>query len=226
MPFLASNRSLLDAFRAGEPTALKEVYVRYAPGLSQSLRSAMPAGHAYGGFSFAGLNSPLELADALQEVFARAFSERSRLAYDGLSSYGAYLAGIGRNVVVDHLRRRGASRALAVELSGQAQTEPPVDSPEVAWEQAEAQRLVARFEATLNDRDRVVYQCRFKDGLTQQECAGQLKLTRIQVRRTEAKLRGQLLELLKTGGYLENAAPRAWGLAPRIVALFSRQRDP
>lgn len=226
MPLLASNRKLLDAFRRGDPAALRDVYLYYAPGLSRSLRSAMSFEGGSGTESFNGFVLPFELADGLQEVFARAFTDRARLSYDGLSPYGAFLAGIARNLVVDHVRRRAAGRAVAVGFAGQVAVQRPADAPDVASEEAEARRLLATFEAGLEPADAGLYRCRFGDGQTQEAAAVALGLTRIQVRRSEAKLRKRLLEFLKDRGYLENSAPRAWGLAPELLARIRRRQAP
>jgi hypothetical protein len=54
-----------------------------------------------------------QLEDLVQEVFTKAFSERARLAYDGLRDYGPFLFTIARNVVIDWARKNG--REIPVE---------------------------------------------------------------------------------------------------------------
>ena len=205
--------------------ALEEIYTHYAPALARTLR---------GGFAFdwdgkqglfRGYGLPFELADALQEVFARAFSEASRLGYDGLNPFAAYLAGIAHNIAVDHLRKR---RTAAAALGTLSESFGPESSPapDIAAEEAEAGRLLTSFVTTLDERERPLYQARFIDRLTQDAAASALGLSRIQVRRAELKLRRALLEHLKRNGYLEDTRITGWGLAESRPALPGRRRDP
>ncbi len=48
-----------------------------------------------------------ELEDLIQEVFVRAFSEKGRLAYDGLRDYEPYICTIARNLLIDRARKQG-----------------------------------------------------------------------------------------------------------------------
>lgn len=213
MPYLTSNRRLLDEFRRGEPRALREVYLYYAPTVARALRAER-------------FKAPLELADGLQEVFARAFADRARLGYDGISPYGAYLCAIARHVAIDAVRRRSASHAAAAELAEVSELAPASEGPDVLSEEAEARRLVEVFEERLSAKDRLLFNCRFRDGQTQEGAAEALGLTRIQVRRAEARLRAELLEYLKSSGYLEHAAPPTGGLVPLSGAPLRRRRTP
>lgn len=212
MSYLASNRQLLDGFRAGAPQALREVYAHYAPELARALPGKLSE-----------LARPIELADALQETFTRAFSQKARLGYDGLKPYAAYLLGIARNVIVDNLRRRQLTQAVLAEVSASGPDAEPPPSPELAAEHAEAGRVVDNFVTSLNGTDRALYQARFADGKTQAEAAAALGLTRIRVRRAELRLRKRLLEHLKTAGYLEDIKMEGWA-AVRLDAADPRRR--
>ncbi|NJK45534.1 MAG: sigma-70 family RNA polymerase sigma factor [Pleurocapsa sp. SU_196_0] len=46
-----------------------------------------------------GVSTSDDLADAIQEVFSRAFSREARLAYDPTRDYAPYLCMVARNVV-------------------------------------------------------------------------------------------------------------------------------
>ena len=209
MPYLASQRELLLRFRAGDVQALREVYVHYAPDLARFLSTGLLARQA----------KPLELADATQEVFARAFSERARLGYDGLQPYGAYLAGIARNVVVDQARRVQRTE----QSSAPADSVEPV-SPELAAEEAEAARLVGAYVDGLAPAARALYQARFVEARSQDDAAVQLGLSRIQLRRAELKVRKGLLEHLKRNGYLLGVRMEGWGVRQQPTAESGRQR--
>lgn len=198
MPYLPSNRELLQRFRAGERGALHDIYLHYARELARFMAAGV-----------GGLR-PSELADAVQEVFARAFAERSRLAYDGLQPYGAYLAGIGRNVLIEQLRRNRTSEAGDPAGADSANEQ---QSPEQAAEEGEAAQLLKSYLAGLDPAGRALYQARFVNALTQVQAAEQLELSRIQVRRAELKLRKGLLEHLKRHGYLRGVRMEGWGVA-------------
>src|SRR5574341_691980 len=90
------DRSFLDAFRRGDRAALAAVYEHYVAGVSAILRHGFAFSSGGARTRFHGYRSQFELEDILQEVFSRAFSERARLAWDGLTPYESYLAGIAR----------------------------------------------------------------------------------------------------------------------------------
>lgn len=214
MPYLPSHRALLDRYRLGQPAALHEVYVHYAPGLARSLRAGFALDMQGRGGQFPGYGLPLELADALQETFTRAFAESTRLAYDGLNPFGAWLMGIAHNMVVDHLRRRQTADAALQTLSecGEWQVNC-TPAPDIAAEENEAGRLLEAFRSTLEARDHALFAARYERRLTQEEAARSLGLTRIQVRRAELKLRQKLLEHLKCNGFLQQTRITGWTLA-------------
>lgn len=213
MPYLPSNRALLDRYRQGQPAALEEVYVHYSPGLARSLRAGFVFEmHGQRG-QFGGYGLPLELADALQETFTRAFAEQTRLAYDGLNPFGAWLMGIAHNLVVDHIRRRQTGDAALQTLSASGEWQVNcTPAPDVAAEENEAGRLLATFRSTLEARDHALFAARYETRLTQEETARSLGLTRIQVRRAELKLRQKLLEHLKRNGFLQEVRMTGWTL--------------
>jgi DNA-directed RNA polymerase specialized sigma24 family protein len=53
-----------------------------------------------------GLRNDDDHAEAVQEVFLRAFEDQARLGYDGSVTYWTYLSAIARNVASDYYRRR------------------------------------------------------------------------------------------------------------------------
>lgn len=183
--------------------------MHYAPALARTVR----AGFAEPGkprLPFGGL--PLELADAVQETFARAFSEQSRRAYDGMSPFGAWLAGIAHHLAVDHFRKRHTADSMLQSLMPMGEANSSGPTPDVAAEENEAGRLLTIFRATLEAGERSLFEARYEVRLTQQEAADRLGLTRIQVRRAELKLRQRLLEHLKRNGFLKETRITGWGI--------------
>jgi len=83
MPLLRTDRALLDGFRAGAPEALGTVYWEYVRKVERLLSAGF---EVRGRVTRVGgaCRQPDDLADLVQEVFVRAFSEKGRRAYDGL----------------------------------------------------------------------------------------------------------------------------------------------
>jgi RNA polymerase sigma factor (sigma-70 family) len=158
--------------------------------------------------------SPFEVGAVVQEAFARAFTEKARGSYDGASDYLQYLAAIARNELLNQQRHRedvAEGEAIESQLGSAANAGAVVSqgppSPEVVAEERELQGLVDAFLAKREERERQVYQVRFEQHLTQDDAAAVLGLTRIQVRRVEAKLRRDLFAHLRGSGYLDRARP-------------------
>ncbi len=159
-------------------------------------------------------SSPFEVGAVVQEAFARAFTDKARGAYDGASDYLQYLAAIARNELLNQQRGREDltdHETLESQLgssvnAGSAVAAPP-PSPEQVAEEKELHGLVSTFLAGRDAREQDVYRVRFEQHLTQEDAAAVLGLTRIQVRRLEAKLRRDLFAHLRASGYLDRARP-------------------
>lgn len=203
---LRDDRDLLRRFRAGTHEALAAVYRAYAGGVARLLRSGFSFASRGRTLRFCGYPQAFELENALQEIFIRAFDARTRLAYDGLRPYGAFLIGIARNVVIDEYRR---NTMLFVEYDEQSasQAVPGLVRDEVQdageqHEQHELDALLAAFQRQLSAQQQAVYQARFHEQLSQDATAKKLSLTRIQLRRIEAKIKEELLAYCRQHGYL------------------------
>ena len=111
---LHEDRASLDAFRRGDQTVLARLYTTFAPALLRFLS---------GGFSSAqdgrtirvAISDPTERLDLVQDTFAKAFTERNRMAYDGIHPYGPFLVRIARNLAIDRLRKSRRWSRLVVE---------------------------------------------------------------------------------------------------------------
>jgi RNA polymerase sigma-70 factor (ECF subfamily) len=207
--WLPGDRELLARFRAGERKALEAVYRHYAPQLSSMVFRGLAT---QGGRVRA--TGPFEVGAVVQETFARALQERARLAYDGLTPYISYLSAIARNHLLNERRvREEPADALAIDAAassaangGAALSNAPRRPDEVA-EENELRHLVDRFLGTRTPLERNIFQARFVDRLTQDEAAERVGLSRIQVRRAEARLRRDLLASFKAEGYFRELAP-------------------
>lgn len=199
---LTADRALLDAFRRGSPKTLAEIYRHYEPSVTRLLRRGFTA---RGRTILLRLGPGAELEDLVQRIFTRAFDKDTRLSYDGLRPYGAFLNGIARNVVVDELRRRYRQSAPDLRLD-EIESIPDPESgvaPEEQLEAEQARALVRKFLAEECDgNDRRLFELRYSEDHTQESAAEAAGLTRIQVRRWEGKLRARLLRFLKRERYV------------------------
>jgi RNA polymerase sigma factor (sigma-70 family) len=209
MSLLTEDRQLLSRFRAGERQSMEIVFRHYAPQLSALVARGLST---RGGRIRPA--SPFEVGAVVQEAFARAFTEKARGSYDGASDYLQYLAAIARNELLNQQRGRedvAEGAALEAQLGTAANASAAVSagppSPDQVAEERELQGLVSTFLKQRDDKDQKVYQARFEQNLTQEDAATVLGLTRIQVRRIEAKLRRDLFAHLRASGYLDRARP-------------------
>jgi RNA polymerase sigma-70 factor (ECF subfamily) len=181
---------VLDAFRRGEPEALTRVYRAYAGPVARYLaRSFSVRGHGTGS---TGIRlSALDLEDAHQETFVRAFSERLRKSYDGLRPYEGFLCVIARSTAIDLLRSKGkvAHDSVAIEDEGSPMMGVEKRSPEEQTLEAELKRVVRTFLETLDPQLRQLAELRFAEGQAQESCAETLGLTRSEVRTREKRVR-------------------------------------
>jgi RNA polymerase sigma-70 factor (ECF subfamily) len=222
MSLLIEQRELLRRFKEGERRALEEVYRHYAPQVAAFLQSGFTFTSRDRTLRFSGYHQPFDLDNALQETFVRAFRESARLAYDGLHPYKAYLFAIARNLVLDEFRNRevamspfiearagGADLPSAADGEEAAPAQPLGDSQtgEVSAEhdllRRELGALYAGFLARLNDRDRIFFNARFEEQLTQVDAGQRAGLSHMQARTLEKKLRQRFLEFMHSKGYLE-----------------------
>jgi RNA polymerase sigma factor (sigma-70 family) len=192
LPIFKTHPELLPAFREGDRRALETVYRFYVHQIEKYLRSlARSTGTT-------ALRQPSAVADLLQTVFVRAFSDGGRRAYDGLRDYAPYLATIARNCFIDLSRECGreviTSPDELVDIAdGSAEDdESPID-PKVAG-------VVRTYVESLVDPPKGVYEQRFVRGLSQEQTSANLGLSRRAVRTAEKRLRQGLRKALSRAG--------------------------
>jgi RNA polymerase sigma factor (sigma-70 family) len=191
---------------------MEVVYLHYAPLLSALVFRGLATQTGR-----VRVTSPFEVGAVVQETFARSFQEKSRLAYDGLSSYLSYLAAIARNYLLNEKRiREEAVPDSAIETALTAEANSGLSAaprrPDEVAEENELARLVDAFLGERTQSERDVFKARFVERRTQDDAAAVVGLSRIQVRRIEAHLREDLLVRFKQSGYLERTAPRVSSL--------------
>jgi RNA polymerase sigma-70 factor (ECF subfamily) len=220
MSLLSSDRALLDGFRRGDREALARVYREYAPGIAAFLTRGFAFSSKGRLLQFRGYHQPSDLDNALQETFVRGFSERARLAYDGLSPYRSYLTTIARNLVLTEHRRRevamgdlfspapeGSGSATELELEAAASEAVTAPKPEPTAEmqllQRELATLYGSFVDALEETERRYFVARFEQKKTQVEAGKDAGLSHMQARTRERKLRERFLRYMHDSGYLD-----------------------
>lgn len=204
MSLMHDDRELLDGFRAGDQAVLARVYQHYVGAVAAFIRNGFMYQRDGAPASFAGVRSPFELENVLQEVFARAFTEQARTSYDGLRPYLGFLCGIARNVILDQLRKSARRKEVIEAPESLERAAAPADhTPGESLDDRQAHVLVRQFLSDeCDDRDRRLYELRFDRELSQQAAAEEAKLTRIQIRRWERKFKARLLRFLKRANYV------------------------
>lgn len=207
MTLLTDDRALLEAFRRGDPAALRRVYEAYSADVTRYLARGFVSGKE------AGMSrhrmSPIDVDAAHQETFIRAFQPTARAAYDGLRPYRPFLLTIAHSAAVDALRAHGklGAHTVAFEEAPQAlevRTEAP--SPEDSALEAEIRRTVRRFLDALSPEAQAFAQCRYIDGLSQEDTAQRLGLSRKEVRTRERHLKAAFARHLEDSGWEEGSS--------------------
>ena len=204
MSYLRTRPELLARFRDGEQAAHVEVYRAYIVHIDAWLRRGFPGGS---GARVPGLTNPADHADAVQEVFMRAFADEARLAYDGQRDYWSYLATVARNVVVDHYRRRGRE----VVVPGRDSSDPAdvlawtaapqaEDDPAHAYLDPRARAIVREYVAGLREPLRAVHHAIYVDRSFQLDAAKQLGLSRRKVQKLIERMKREVRALLDQAG--------------------------
>jgi RNA polymerase sigma-70 factor (ECF subfamily) len=188
MTFFRDRPDRLASFRRGDRSTLEELYREYLSHIQRLVRSGWRGADGSRGAAL----SRQDVVDIVQEVFARVFSERARLGFDGLRAFQPYLDTIARNLLVDWARRRGREIAAGSELDAGATAEP--DEP--PWADAATMTIVEDYLRTLPDELRQVHEERFVRGRSQRDAADALGISRQQLRTREARLRDGLRRLL------------------------------
>ncbi|MBH25227.1 MAG: hypothetical protein CMH57_12385 [Myxococcales bacterium] len=222
---LMDDRSLLEAYRRGDPAALEAVYRHHVDHVELMLRKGFTFSSGGKTFRFMGFGSAMERQEVLQETFIRAFGEKARIGYSGLKPFKPYLLGITRNLVIDEFRRRQREMSLFVaEDGGEGLVLDTVDgalleqSPVGDWarhrpnpEQLAAQRqmdaLMREFISEQDDETMRLIRTHFIEGNSQQQTAALLNMDRNMVRKQLRMLRLRLLRFMKSHGQIRSLDP-------------------
>ena len=210
VPILVDNRKLLEGFRRGERDALYKVYNHYVDQVDLLLRLGFIISRT--GHRIPGVPDRDRRADLLQEVFARAFTEKARLSYDGVRPYRPYLLRIARNLLVDQARKSGTQALLgkqedvgAGDIDAILDRHEPIRAhqeleDELHWKQLFS--ATTEYVKTLDDQLQSVLKYRFEQGHSQVKTAEILGVSRRKVRTLEKQVEDGLRRHLLRQGLL------------------------
>ncbi len=204
---LESDRAWSAAFKRGDKDALARVFLAYADDVARQVRATRVFEH--------------EVESLVHEVFVKAFSPRSREAWDGLRPFGAWLNTMTRNLLIDRARRE---RRLDVR----APDDMPVlvdDRPDAAdhHDAHELAGALAAFRATLSAEEQQLFSTRFERDQSLSQAARALGWSEIRVRKLDTSLRARLLRALQDAGFLQSVRVRIG--ASLLARRASRKED-
>jgi RNA polymerase sigma factor (sigma-70 family) len=221
MSLFHQRPDLLARFRAGDREALEAVYREHVDHVSDLVARGFRVLSTGG--SVPGLGRlPADLADAVQEVFLKAFSARARAAFDGTRDIGPYLSAIARNVMIDRARRMGRELLMPevdLDATGHAAPSDPYPDLVAQWEDPAAVEIARTFIEDLPSDLARLHRLRYVDGLSQRDAAARLGITRQVLRTLEDKLRDGLRRELKRrqeSGGVTAAGRRPAGTPPGL----------
>jgi RNA polymerase sigma-70 factor (ECF subfamily) len=128
--------------------------------------------------------------DVLQEVFVRALKYQGELA--SVERPLAWLYRIADNACFDLLRHDKVAAVTDESALDRVGAHPGV--------QLEQRSAVLRLLGTLDERDQRICVLAFVDGMTQEEIAGELALSRVTINKRVQRIRAQAERLLSAAG--------------------------
>lgn len=201
---LENDPPLLAAFRRGEREALAKVYRLYVDDVARAVRRGVRVSVDGVTVRVGDDLAEVEVEVVVQDTFVRAFAPRARDAYDGLRPFGAWIATIARNLLID--RARAAKKDQRLVSIDDVDVDSGGASADEGIAAGELSQVIDGVLRNSDERERTFFRLRFVDGLPQREAAAHMGLSVITVRRLDARLRGRLLEALREAGHLTQHA--------------------
>jgi RNA polymerase sigma factor (sigma-70 family) len=169
---------LLDGLRAGRRDALERIYWQHRGAIETLVQVRLGRSRQF---------SSADRADLVQDVFAKAFSSKARVAYDGERDYGPFLRQLARNTLIDWLRTR-RREAAHVDIEAWHESGHPSSALEAEPFPADLVALTGRFVSRLTPELRGVLEQRFVSAESQERAAELLGISRQTLRTLERRL--------------------------------------
>jgi RNA polymerase sigma factor (sigma-70 family) len=204
MTLFQENRTLLDAFRRGEESALRAIYDYYINKVELLVANGWY--DAQNKSRSIGIVDFEVQAELIQEIFLKAFSDKARLSYDGIRPYKNFLISIARNVIIDHLRKTPRDvlslvdaefdiNSGVIDSTSLADSEPHAET-DLDWQRCLA--ATAEYVKGLDEMNRKFVVLRFQQELPILEVSRQMGITRGKARFLEKNLARNLKKRLQT----------------------------
>lgn len=201
---------ILNSYKNGKKKAFLFLYNKYAMPLRKFL---------HGGFSFSsqgricrfkGIDHSMDVDSIIQETFARAFLPTTRQNYDGERPFQTYLFSIAKNLVLRECHHRERLVTFdQMDDSFEINRNLPAlgrdtfgESPENIAQNKQLSAITEGFFQKLNEEERIFFNWRFSEGLTQEATAKTMDTTRARIKLLEKNIRSRFLSILKKNGYL------------------------
>lgn len=158
------ERQLVERARTGDPEAFAKLYRHYVPRI-----------HA---FSYRRTNSRELAEDVTAATFERAYRQLERFEWRG-GGFGAWLFRIAANELADFYRRQQRSRGERGQMAlGALHTASVVDDVDHIDTGDEGTRLMMQALGTLNQRYQEAISLRYLAGLSHEEAAEAMGVTK------------------------------------------------
>lgn len=171
---------------------MKTVFCTYEPLVRSIARNGFDG--------FPGLSHPADLDDAVSSVFVAAFDPACRNRYDTRGPYHAFLSGVARNTLRSLRRKTSREMPFDPETS-QALPDPLPSNPEEELAVRQNETLSHRFREHLGDPFlEGICTNTFALGMSEQQVADSMNVTRHQVRKALGVIRKRMLSFLHREG--------------------------
>lgn len=164
MPVI-TDKDLLKNLREGDALAFRELYVRHN---RQVLAFAIHLTH-----------SAVDAEDILQDTFLRLWTSRAQLP--DIERFDNYIFMIARNRTMDHLRKVALQQRLIDQVWANI-SETSSEEPAQQLEARESKQLVHQALEALSPQKQTVFQLSRQQGLSHEEIARQLGLSKSRVK--------------------------------------------
>lgn len=175
------EQELVSELRKGNPSAFRQLYAAYGPRL-------------YGFCKRFGI-PPEEAREIIQETFIRVWEHRQDIRSG--ASFSSYLFTIARNLIYNALRHT----AYWDKYLGEAGLQQAGEPASIPADERELQRLIGEAVQGLPDKCRQIFRKSRYEGLSNQEIADALAISKSTVENQLNKALKTIREFLKSNGY-------------------------